>query len=104
METVFLFTGVLIGGGVFAATLFSAAQVLHQNSRLRYAHIASVVITVGAMAALSLEAAFASQILGFLLIIPALRAFWLELRWNKVLPIFQVLFGGALLAALPFAG
>ncbi|MEO0912461.1 MAG: hypothetical protein AAFY59_05650 [Pseudomonadota bacterium] len=45
-----------------------------------------------------------SQIAGGALILPAAAALWLEPGWNKVLPIFHILFGAALVAALPFPG
>ena len=89
-QIVTLLTGILVAAGIFAATLFSAAQVYRQAGRLRWAHAAAALTTIAAMAALS-------------------RGLWLaaivlERGANRGLPLFQLLFGLALLARLPFGG
>ena len=52
-QIVTLLTGILVAAGIFAATLFSAAQVYRQAGRLRWAHAAAALTTIAAMAALS---------------------------------------------------
>lgn len=99
-----LLIGILGGAGIFAATLFSAAQVYRQQGRLRQAQAAAALTTVAAMACLSLGWWTLSQVAGGLLILAALVAFVLEPGWNRLLPFFHILFGAALLARLPFGG
>ena len=99
-----LLTGMLVAAGIFAATLFSAAQVYRQAGRLRLAHAAAALLTIAAMAALSGGLWGAAQALGGLLALAALAAILFERGANRALPLFQLLFGLALLARLPFGG
>ncbi len=103
-QIVTLLTGILVAAGIFAATLFSAAQVYRQAGRLRWAHAAAALTTIAAMAALSGGLWAAAQALGGALILVALAAIVLERGANRGLPLFQLLFGLALLARLPFGG
>ena len=98
------FVGMLVGGGIFAATLWSAAQIYQQRGNLQKAHGACLAIVLCAMATLSAVWPDASVVCGVLLIPAALAALWWEIRWNKVLPVFHLMFAAALLARLPFGG
>jgi len=103
-QVITLFTGILVAAGIFAATLFSAAQVYRQAGRLRLAHAAAALVTLAAMAALSGGFWATAQLLGGVLLLAALAAIVLERGANRGLPLFQLLFGLALLARLPFGG
>ncbi len=103
-QIVTLLAGIVIAGGVFAATLWSTAQVFRQDGRLRSAHLGAVVLTIAGMTALQATWILGSQMIGGGLALVALCGLVLESGWNRVLPGFQVLFGGALATALPFGG
>lgn len=103
-QIVTLLTGILVAAGIFAATLFSAAQVYRQGGRLRWTHAAAAALTIAAMAALSGGLWAVAQMLGGLLALSALATAALERGANRALPLFHLLFGLALLARLPFAG
>ncbi len=97
------FVGVIIAACVFAATLWSAAQAYRVKGPLRIAHLICIVLTIAAMTCLQFQWQQAAQITGTLLILAALRTLWLESGWNRILPLFQGLFGAMLAINLPFA-
>ena len=97
-----LLGGVLVGAGIFAATLFSVYQAMINRGALRWSHIAAVVFTIFGAAAISLIAPFTALLSGISLSIAAAAAFLLESRWNKLLSLFQLLFAMALILGLPF--
>lgn len=99
-----LLLGIIVGASVFAASLFSGAQAYLQKGRLRWAHLAALALTVLGMATLSAVAPGAAMVVGAALIIAGLVVMVLEDGWNRILPIFQIIFGGALVAGVPFAG
>jgi len=103
-QIVELLIGILVAAGIFAAVLFSAAQIYRNEGRLRLAHAAVLALTLGAMACLSLGWWGAAQAVGAPLAAAALAALVLEQGWNRLLPAFQLVFGVALLARLPFGG
>ncbi|MSU88980.1 hypothetical protein GE300_04990 [Rhodobacteraceae bacterium 2CG4] len=103
-QVIQLLIGILVAAGIFAATLFSAVQIYRAAGRLRLAHAAAAALTLAAMACLSLGWWGAAQAAGALLCLAALAALALERGWNRLLPAFQLLFGAALLARLPFGG
>ena len=103
-QVVTLLTGILVAAGIFAATLFSTAQVYRQAGRLRWVHAAAALGTIAAMAALSGGLWTAAQALGAVLALTAVAAVVFERGANRALPLFQLLFGLALLARLPFGG
>lgn len=94
--------GVLVGAGLFAATLFSVYQAAIKRSWLRFTHIAAVALTVIGAASISLVAPFTALLAGISLVIVAVIVFLLEVRWNKLLALFQILFAIALILGLPF--
>ncbi|QHQ34834.1 hypothetical protein [Algicella marina] len=104
MNPFLLLAGIVVGAGVFAATLWSATQIYRETGALRQAHAACFLLTLLAMAALQFLWQTPSRILGGLLIAAALWAFWSEAGWNRLLPVFHILFGAALVASLPFSG
>ncbi len=103
-QIVQLLIGILVAAGIFAAALFSAAQIYRNDGRLRVAHAAALALTLGAMACLSLGWWGAAQFAGALLALAALGALVFERGWNRLLPAFLIVFGAALLARLPFGG
>ena len=103
-QVITLLVGILVAAGIFAATLFSAAQVYRQAGRLRWAHGAAALLTLAGMAALSGGLWAAAQALGALLAPAALAAATFERGANRALPLFHLLFGLALLVRLPFGG
>lgn len=99
-----LLAGIVVGAFVFAATLFSGAQAYRQKGQLRWAHLTSLLLTIAAMATLSLLWPVMAAVVGGALILAALAAMAFESGWNRVLPVFHILFGAALVAGLPFGG
>ncbi len=104
MNPFLLLAGIVIGAGVFAATLWSTTQIFRAGGHLAKLHIACLTLTITAMATLQLTLKLPSQIIGGMLILAAIGAIILEQKWNRLLPFFQAAFGTALLAALPFTG
>ena len=76
-QVVTLLTGILVAAGIFAATLFSTAQVYRQAGRLRWVHAAAALGTIAAMAALSGGLWTAAQALGAVLALTAPGWFYL---------------------------
>ena len=103
-QVVQLLIGILIAAGVFAATFFATAQVFRQTGALRSAQLGAALITIAAMACLSLGFWGASQVAGAALFAFAIAALALESGWNRVLPVFHVAFGVVLALGLPFGG
>ncbi|MEO1274923.1 MAG: hypothetical protein AAFV96_05840 [Pseudomonadota bacterium] len=99
-----LLIGIVVAAGIFAATLFSAAQAYMRDGRLRSAHLAAALLTIAGMGAMSLELWIVAQLIGPLLAIAASAALVLERGWNRLLPVFHILFGLALAARIPFGG
>ncbi|MDE2792372.1 MAG: hypothetical protein OXI81_18415 [Paracoccaceae bacterium] len=98
-----LLLAVFLGALVFAATLFSAAQLVRVWHRkwLRLAHLVSLGATLAAMAALQLDLVMPSRAAGLPLLVSAAGAFTLESGWNRILPLIQVGLAGFLLFLLP---
>lgn len=103
MNVVILMIGAMLALPVFLALVFSLARAVAMTGRLRRAHAAAVVLTIAMMAAVSVEAPTPAALAGGALFLAAAAAFWLEERWNKVLPLFQCAAGLAVAAGLPFA-
>ena len=98
--TVFtLLLAILLAAFVFAATLFSAAQVYLCWSRraLSMSHALSVLATFAGMAALHIGSGTLSITAGLPLLASSGTAFYLERRWNRLLPPFQFTFAVVLL-------
>jgi cbb3-type cytochrome oxidase subunit 1 len=103
-QIVELFVGIIIAALVFAATLFSAAQVFRQEGRLRYAHAAALLLTLAAMACLSLGWWRLSQGAGAGLAAAAVAVLGVERGWNRLLAFAQLGFGIVVALGLPFGG
>ncbi len=99
-----LLGGILIGAGLFAATIFSIYQSVVKSSWLKYAHILAVLLTLIGAASISLISPFTALLAGISLAIVAVITFLMEKRWNKLLALFQLLFALALVLGLPFNG
>lgn len=97
-----LMGGISVAAGVFAALLWSLYQSILKRGPLQYAHIATALLTILGMASISALSSFFAQILGILLLATATTAAILEVRWNRVLPIFQIIFAIVLILGLPF--
>jgi len=98
-----LMGGIAVAAGVFAALLWSIYQSILRRGTLQYAHIASTALTILGMASISALYSFFAQILGILLLATATAATIVEVRWNRVLPTFQIVFAIVLILGLPFA-
>ena len=98
-----LMGGIAVAAGVFAALLWSLYQSILKRGALQFAHIAAAVLTVLGMASISLLAFYFAQILGIALLAAATTATFLETRWNRLLPAFQIIFAIVLILGLPFA-
>ncbi len=98
-----LLLAILLAALVFAATFFSAAQVVRQWRRrwLRNCHLAAVVLTIAVMAMLDWNAFLLSRITGVALFASAAGAAYLETRWNRLLPAIQIVFAAFLVFVLP---
>jgi hypothetical protein len=103
MNVVVLMAGALLALPLFLALVFSLARAASRTGRLRQAHVAAAALTLAMMAAVSLEAPLPAAAAGVALALAAAVAFWLEERWNKVLPLFQCAAGLAIAFGLPFA-
>ncbi len=98
-----ILAGILGGAAIFAATLFSIYQAAIHSGRLRFSHLSSALLTVAGAATVSWLLPKIAMIVGILLVVSAAIAAACEHRWNRVFPIFQILFGLALIIGLPFA-
>ena len=103
MNIFVLLAGIVIAGAIFAATLWSMAQIVRQNGKLRWAYVATLLSTLAAMSALSAESPALVTLTGALLCATAAFAIYADTGWNRVLPFFQFAFGLALMTGLPFA-
>ncbi len=86
-----LLLAVLLAAPVFAATVFSAAQVYLCWTRrwLSMAHLASVIATLAGMAAIQYGTPSLALVAGLPLLISSSMALCLERRWNRLFPPFQ---------------
>ncbi|OUS08260.1 hypothetical protein A9Q96_02030 [Rhodobacterales bacterium 52_120_T64] len=98
-----LMGGISVAAGVFVALLWSIYQSILARGLLQYTHIAVAILTILGMASISAVSPFLAQILGFALAATATTAATLETRWNRVLPVFQIIFAIVLILGLPFA-
>ena len=99
-----LLAGIVIAGMVFAATLWSLAQIVRQKGQLRWAYVIVLIATLAAMTALSLESFGLVTFTVAILCATAVFAMYADTGWNRILPLFQFVFGLALFMGLPFAG
>ena len=99
MTILTLLLAVLLAAFIFAATLFSASQVYFSWNRrwIRLTHALSVFATLVGMAALHFGSGALSVVAGLPLLASSSAAFFLEKRWNRVLPPFQAGFAAVLL-------
>ncbi len=97
-----LFGGVLVGTGVFAALLWSFYQAALQRGALQVAHIGAALFTLAGMGSLSMASPVLAQVNGVALLGFALAAIGFESGWNRALPLFQLIFALALILGLPF--
>ncbi len=97
-----LLIGILGGAAIFAATLFSIYQAVVQSGRLQWAHIATVGLTLAGMGTITWLMPATTMVIGGVLALAALLAMLWEVRWNRLLPLFQLLFAFALITGLPF--
>ena len=98
-----LLLAILLAAFVFAATFYSAAQVVRHWRRkwLRNCHLVTVILTISVMAMLDWNAFQLSRITGVALFASAAGAVCLETSWNRLLPMVQVAFALFLVFALP---
>lgn len=96
--------GFTVAASVFAAVLWSLFQIVTQRGRLQWAHIGTVVFSLAGMVTISWILPPLAMVAGGLLAIAAVSAAKLEPRWNKVFPIFQLVFAISLILGLPFTG
>lgn len=98
MGLIVLVTGIFAGIAVSLATFYSIAQAVLTQGRCRFAHVAVLAFTFGAMAALQSGEVLAARILAAPLLVAAFWAFAVERRWFKTFPLLQQLFAVTLLA------
>ena len=103
-QIVQLLTGILIAACLFAAVIWSLAQVYRQRGWLRIAHTATAGLTLVIMALLAGGEIMAPVLLSLPLLIASLGAVFLDTGWNKLLPFILLLFALALFIGLPFQG
>jgi len=97
-----LMGGISVAAGVFAALMWSIYQSVLKRGALQYAHIAAAIFTILGMASISAVSLLFAQILGITLLATSATAAILETRWNRVLPVFQIIFATVLILGLPF--
>ena len=99
-----LLTGILIAACLFAATLWSLAQIYRQKGWLRIAHAVTAGSMLLVMAGLAQNWIVMPVVMSGLLVAGSLAATFLERGWNRLLPLILLAFALALFAGLPFHG
>ncbi|MGM0583605.1 MAG: hypothetical protein ACQEUZ_03010 [Pseudomonadota bacterium] len=102
-EIIAVLAGILAAAALFAALLWSLAQSFRERGPLRLAHIAAIAATILVMAFLTWRMPLPAQAAGAALALAGLTLLFLERRWNRLLPLAQLLAGLAVAAGLPFA-
>ena len=97
-----LLGGILIGFAVFGAMFWSGFRALVGGGIRRWLHLGAVVATLGAMASVSLMAPGLGMVAGGMLLFCALSLVWGEHGAERLLPLAQAIFGGLMLAGVPF--
>jgi hypothetical protein len=100
MGLLILVTGIFAGLFLGIATLYSLAQAMLAEGRLRWAHLAALLAVGAVMAALQAGSVPAARLLALPLLGIALWCAYLEERWFKVFPVLHQAFAAALLAGL----
>ena len=95
--------GILVAAGVFASLLWSFYQTAMTRGRLQWAHGMAAAFTLAGMASLSFVSPILAMVFGVALAIAAIAALLYEQRWNRLLPLFQVVFAIVLILGLPFS-
>ena len=103
-EIIALLTGILIAACLFAATVWSLAQIFRQRGWLRIAHTATAGTTLIIMFGLAQGWIMGPVLMSFPLLVASLGAAMLEAGWNKLLPLILLVFALALFIGIPFQG
>ncbi|MBY8977664.1 hypothetical protein KHP62_17760 [Rhodobacteraceae bacterium NNCM2] len=98
MNIILLIVGVFCGIAVCIGTLYSVAQVILNEGRLRWVHFFAVVMMLTVMWFLLERDVFTARLLSPLLILALIGTFWVERRWYRILPILQGTFAILLIA------
>lgn len=98
MGLMILAAGIFAGIAVSLASFYSVAQAVLAPGRTRWAHLAVLAFTFGAMAALEAGSVPAARLMAAPLLVAAVWAFTLERRWFRLFPILQQFLAVALLA------
>lgn len=97
-----LLGGIVVAAGVFTAVLWSIFQGATKRGWLQYAHIAAAIFSVLGMATVSLVSPILAQITSGALLVSAIGALYFDYGWNRLFPVFQIVFSIALFLGLPF--
>lgn len=100
MGLMILATGIFAGIAISIASFYSVAQVLLTQGQQRLAHLAALLLTLAAMAALQYGSVPLARVMGVPLLLAGFWAFVHERRWFRLFPLIQQLFAAVLLAGL----
>ena len=95
--------GILIAATLFGALMWCGYRAYETKGLAQYANLATVLLTIFAMAALSFESETASRAMGAQLCITSLVAMWSDKGWSRLLPLALSAFGAVLTLGIPFA-
>lgn len=98
-----LFAGILIAALLFSALLTCAYLAAVTQGRRRWMNIATIALTIAAMAAISNALVVVSQAVGVALLVASTTVVIMTPGWNRLLPMALVAFAIVLIARLPFA-
>lgn len=93
--------GILLGGFVFAALIWSFFRTLTCTGRTRITHALTVMLIIATMATLSLGWPLLGRITGLALVGTALFALSRDQGWARLLPFSAALWGAVMAAGIP---
>ncbi|MEL6337170.1 MAG: hypothetical protein AAFS07_00640 [Pseudomonadota bacterium] len=100
MGLLLLVVGIFSGLFVFIATMYSVAQAMLNEDKIRWVHLALILATCTVMAFLYERMVPPARISAVPMFAVAFVAMWMEERWFKVFPIMQQLFAAIVIAGL----
>jgi len=97
-----LMGGILIGFGTFGAMFWSGWRAISAPGIRRWLYLGAVAFTLLGMASISLMSPPLAIVAGGALAFCALSLIWTERGAERVLPLFQIVFGVLLVVGAPF--
>lgn len=97
-----LLLGIFIAAVIFAAVLYGGYQAVATTGFSRFAHLGSILATIGVMAGISYQSPGATSAAGALLAVAALAATYHTSGWSRLLPLTLCAFGAVAVMGMPF--